>query len=119
MAREGLFWFAVGGMALAVFCQQNSKAETPEPIVRSLVLSRDVPEGEVLRLGDLDLAAQTQGLPENQLARVVGKKTTRALLAGEPLQGGDVEWYRLMKPSFQRPRIASPKVEIWQEVADD
>jgi len=57
---------------------------------RSVVAGRDIAEGETLQLSDLDMKRPAGGLSGRDLRVLAGRRTVRALAAGEPLRWVDL-----------------------------
>lgn len=67
-----------------------SEEDTRRVARRSLVLSRDLVAGTVLGLDDLDALRPAGGIAPSMLDLVIGRRTRRAMRAGEPLGWGDL-----------------------------
>jgi N,N'-diacetyllegionaminate synthase len=57
---------------------------------RSVVALRDIAQGEAFTMSNVALRRPGTGLPPEMLETVIGRNSTRAIRAGEPLKTGDV-----------------------------
>jgi sialic acid synthase SpsE len=53
-------------------------------------VTRDLPEGAVISASDLAILRPASGLSPDRLDSVIGKRTTRPLFVGEPIEQSDI-----------------------------
>ena len=58
---------------------------------RSIIASRNLSAGHVLMIEDLDAKRPGDGIPPNEIARVIGKKLKRDIEVDEMLMPDDLE----------------------------
>jgi sialic acid synthase SpsE len=58
---------------------------------RSIYVASDIPQGEVLSSANLKIIRPALGLAPRHWVEVLGKKASRSLKAGQPLQEADFE----------------------------
>ncbi|MBF0595707.1 MAG: pseudaminic acid synthase [Candidatus Omnitrophica bacterium] len=60
---------------------------------RSLFVTRDMAAGEIFTRENIQVIRPGFGLPPSQWARVIGKRSGKVLLRGQPLKNGDIEGF--------------------------
>lgn len=78
-------------MGKVTYGTQNANEEKSKKYRRSIYVSRDIQPGQVLSTENLKCVRPAFGLPTKMFESILGKKATRSLTAGSPLQIQDFE----------------------------
>ena len=69
---------------------RDIEVEARRLVRRGLKVTRDLPEGAVISASDIAILRPATGLSPSRLESVIGKRTIRPLLVGEPIEQSDI-----------------------------